>query len=158
MKPVTSDKKKRSAIRKTSVAASRSTISKAANASRSSRPEAPEPTALPRQDSDVAVSTEFDPYHSYPQPQAMHEVNDYPPMDPGMPYPDGSPTTDFELSPAAAPMVYNPPMNAYEASHPMIENSWGYASQDSGFLGGDYYFGQSSAPYDEGVGDDDTAD
>jgi len=154
-KPVTSDKKKRGAIRKTIGATSRSTVSRAAKAPRPSRPEASEVTASPRQDPNVAVSTGFDPYPSYP-----HEVNDYRLMGPGMhatPYPDGSPTTDFEPSPATAPIGYAHPLESFEASHPIIETpDWYPSSQDSGFL--DYFYGQSSAPYDEGVGDDDTAD
>ncbi|PWW79303.1 hypothetical protein C7212DRAFT_355345 [Tuber magnatum] len=151
-KPVTSDKKKRGVIRKTSGATSRSTVSKVTKAPRSSRPEVSEVTALPGQGSDVAVSTGFDMYHSYPQSLAPHGINDYRPMDPvvhATPYFDGSPTTDFEPSPAAAPMVYNP----------MMGNSEWYPPQNPGFL--DTLLselGQSNAPYDEGVGDDDTAD
>ncbi|KAG0637953.1 hypothetical protein HOY80DRAFT_888734 [Tuber brumale] len=160
-KPVTSDKKKRGAIRKTSVATSRSAVSKATKASRSSRPEAPEVTALPRQDSNVAVPTGFNLYQGYTQSSAIHGANDY--LNPGMhtaaTYFDGSPPADFEPSPADAPMGYNPPMDTYQADHSMIGNPGWYHPQDSGFLGpflSEYE--QSSAPYDEGVGDDDTAD
>ncbi|KAG0124717.1 hypothetical protein HOY82DRAFT_493859 [Tuber indicum] len=162
-KPVTSDKKKRGAIRKASVATSRSTtVSKAIKASRPSRPEAPEVTALPGQDSNVAVTTGFDMYQGYPQSPAIHGTSDYQLLDPDMPptsYFDGSPQTDFVPSPADAPMGYNPPMGAYQANHPMMGNSGWFSSQSSGFL--DPFlpeFEQSSAPYDDGVGDDDTAD
>ncbi|RPB02254.1 hypothetical protein L873DRAFT_1673713 [Choiromyces venosus 120613-1] len=160
-KPVTSDKKKRGAIRKTSVATSKSTVSKGTKVSRSSRPETPKATSSPGQESNIAVSNEFDIYHNYPQPPATHVVGDYG-LIPGMhstPYFGGSPTTDYEPSPAS--MGYNPPMDPYEANPPPIieDSSEWYPSQDLGFP--DNFlsdFGQSSAPYDEGVGDDDTAD
>jgi hypothetical protein len=163
-KPVTSDKKKRGAIRKASVATSRSTtVSKAIKASRSSRPEAPEATALPGQDSNVAVTTGFDMYQGYPQSPTIHGTSDeYQLLDTEMPptsYFDGSPPTNFVPSPADAPIGYNPPMDAYQANHPMMGNSGWFSSQSSSFL--DPFlseFEQSSAPYDDGVGDDDTAD
>ncbi|CUS12154.1 unnamed protein product [Tuber aestivum] len=161
-KPVASDKRKRGSVRKTSVATSRSTVSKVTKTSRPSQSEAPGVAALPRQDPGVAVSTGFDSYQSYHQSSSMHGINDYQLIDPGMhgtPYFDGSPTTDFEPSPVTAPMGYNPHINTYETNHSVMENSEWYSSQDSGFL--DPFlpdFGQSSTPYDEGVGDDDTAD
>jgi len=154
-KPVTSDKKKRGTIRRSSAATPRPAVSRATKQSRS-RAEASEVTAPPRQDSDAVVSTGFDLYPTYP-----HGIDGYRLMDPGMhvtPYPDGSPTTDFEPSPATASMGYNHPMGSYGANHPMIETpGWYPSSQDSGFLE-TYFYEQSSAPYDEGVGNDNTAD